>query len=247
MSTIRRIIKLIPLMYGSYKLLLSVIERTRIGEKSTLEIFSSIHKKNSWKGKESVSGRGSDLHQTRNIIIALPGIFRDLKIRSLLDIPCGDFHWMSNVPMEGVDYTGADIVPGIIQQNSKAHSNTSRTFIVKNLIAEDLPAADLVFCRDCLVHLSFTDIQSAIRNLCRSGARYLLTTTFTERTENSNIVTGQWRPINLALPPFSFPPPLQVITEGCEEYGNEFADKSLALWTVESLQGITFVNGPDVP
>ncbi len=149
--------------------------------------------------------------------------------------------------MEGVDYTGADIVLGVIQQNSKDHSSTSRTFIVKNLIAEDLPAADLVFCRDCLVHLSFTDIQSAIRNLCRSGARYLLTTTFTERTENSDIVTDQWRPINLALPPFSFPPTLQVITEGCEEYGNEFADKSLALWTVESLQGITFVNGPDVP
>lgn len=246
MASFRHLMKSIPFVCAGYKAFRRALPQRHLKGEGASEIFSDIHKNNSWKGKESVSGRGSDLHQTRNII-ALPGIFRDLKIRSLLDIPCGDFHWMSNVPMEGVDYTGADIVPGIIQQNSKAHSSTSRTFIVKNLIAEDLPAADLVFCRDCLVYLFFTDIQSAIRNLCRSGARYLLTTTFTERTENSDIVTGQWRPINLALPPFSFPPPLQVITEGCEEYGNEFADKSLALWTVESLQGITFVNGPDVP
>ena len=246
MSKIKNAFKSIPFVLSSYKWLLNIKERGRLGRKPTAEIFSTIHRKNAWKGEHSVSGRGSDLHQTRNIITAIPRVCRDFKIRSILDVPCGDFHWMSNVQLVGIDYTGADIVPAIIQTNAATHQRESTRFMVKNLITDDLPVADLIFCRDCLVHLSFNDIKCAIKNMCRSGARYLMTTTFTDRVVNHDITTGQWRTLNLEKPPFSFPPPELLVREGCEEYGEEFSDKSLGLWTLESLRKTIYVAGHNV-
>jgi hypothetical protein len=35
-------------------------------------------------------------------------------VKSLLDIPCGDFHWMRRVNLQGLSYVGADIVRELI-------------------------------------------------------------------------------------------------------------------------------------
>ena len=64
----------------------------------------------------------------------------------------------------------------------------------------------------------------------------LLATTFTGRTENLDIATGgDWRPLNLQIPPFSFPPPLRLVNEGCTEGRNMFTDKSLGFWRLADL------------
>src|ERR1035438_4746570 len=138
-------------------------------------IFTEIFYRNKFGGKESVSGPGSDLHQTRVIRSALPVVFDDSHAHTILDIPCGDFHWMMHVDLEGIDYTGADIVTGLIQQNKK-YETSSIHFCELNLISDKLPKVDLVLCRDCLVHLSHRDAILALRNICRSGSNYLLTT-----------------------------------------------------------------------
>lgn len=82
------------------------------------------------------------------------------------------------------------------------------------------------------MHLSFADIQRALDNLMRSAIPYLLTTTFPECQANEDIVTGDWRPLNLERPPFGFSPPLELLNEGCTEAGGLFADKSLGLWRI---------------
>jgi glycosyltransferase involved in cell wall biosynthesis len=85
------------------------------------------------------------------------------------------------------------------------------------------------------VHLSLHDIEAAIANIIRSGSRYLLTTTFPSRDTNHDIETGQWRPLNLERPPFSFPAPIRLIDEHCGEWGGQWADKCLGLWEVQAL------------
>jgi hypothetical protein len=95
--------------------------------------------------------------------------------------------------------------------------------------------ADLILCRDCLVHLSFTNIRHAFKNIVRSGASFLLTTTFPDHDENEDIEDGDWRLLNLEKPPFSFPAPIATFKEGCDEEGGAFADKSLALWNTAQL------------
>jgi hypothetical protein len=68
---------------------------------------------------------------------------------------------------------------------------------------------------------------------------YLLTTTFPDHDQNEDVEDGDWRLLNLELPPFSLPKPLAIFTEHCEEEGGAFADKSLALWRVATLNGFS--------
>ncbi len=94
---------------------------------------------------------------------------------------------------------------------------------------------DLIFCRDCLVHFSNDNILKTFENLKNTGSKYILTTTFTECDENIDIVTGDWRIINLTLAPFNLPEPLQIINENCTEGDGAFSDKSLGLWKISDL------------
>jgi hypothetical protein len=198
-------------------------------------IFRDIFVDNTWGSEISHSGTGSDLTQTAAIREELPQLLHDLNVQSMLDIPCGDFHWMQKLALD-IDYTGGDVVPELIERNNERFGNERRRFMTVDIAAGELPRVDLVFCRDLLVHFSFVDALRAIENLKRSGSTYLLTTTFVDRTENSDIETGQWRPLNLRLPPFSLPPPLRVINERCTEGGGtDWADKSLGLWRLADL------------
>ena len=103
------------------------------------------------------------------------------------------------------------------------------------LIKDRLPEADMILCRDCLVHFAFDDVFRALRNIAASGATYLVTTHFEGDRENRDIITGEWRPLNLERRPFGFPPPLRLINENCTEGGGNYADKSLGIWRISDL------------
>ena len=198
------------------------------------EIFRAIYVDNLWGSEDSRSGTGSDLQQTAMIRETLPTLLRELGAKSMLDVPCGDFHWMRTLDL-GIDYIGADVVADLIAENAAQYANDRRRFQVIDIANDALPRVDLVFCRDLLVHFSFADALSAIANLKRSGSTWLLTTTFTNRADNVDIETGQWRAINLQLPPYNFPPPQRMINENCTEFGTDWADKSLGLWWLVDL------------
>lgn len=188
--------------------------------------FTHIYKTNAFGGVDSVSGKGSSLDSTSAVRAALPGIHARYGIRSLLDAPCGDFHWMATVDLGAVQYIGADIVEPLITSNIVKHG---RDFRCLNIVSDPLPPADLILCRDCLVHLTFADIAKALDNFRQSGAKYLLTTTFPGR-QNSDLGKGLWRALNMEAAPFNLPAPLELINEGCTEGGGAFSDKSLGLW-----------------
>lgn len=212
--------------------------RAAQGEALTpLETFRLIHRSNHWGGAESRSGPGSARHQTAVLQSELPRLFARLGVTMLLDLPCGDAIWISAVSLGGVRYLGADIVPEVIERNRERQGSTG-TFEVLDLMASLLPPADLILCRDCLVHLSFGDIRRAIANLRRSPITWLLTTTFPAQSRNEEIVTGDWRPINLELPPFDFPEATLLLNERCTEQDGRFADKSLGLWRIADLPGV---------
>ena len=226
-NPIKRIVKKIPGVVPLYRTLFALLPRRLI--------FSRIYASNKWEGKGSISGPGSDVDQTRILVEELPRLLANFDVRTMLDIPCGDFHWMRNVRLEKIDYTGADIVGELIERNTQGYESDSIHFRNLDLIKDRLPAVDLILCRDCLVHLSFKDLWSALLNVCSSGAIYLLATTFTRRTENQDIVTGHWRRLNLQVAPFMLPPPLAILNEGCTEGGGENDDKSLGLWKIADI------------
>jgi hypothetical protein len=201
-------------------------------------VFAGVLRSNAWGDEESVSGPGSNRAYSAAIRRALPPLLRELGVRVFLDLPCGDFFWMKEVDLEaaGVErYVGADVVPELIERNVRRYSQPGRTFLRLDLTRDPLPRADLVLCRDCLVHLSFEDAFRALANLKRSGSRYLLTTTFPGRGDNPDIPTGHWRPLDLQAAPFRLPPPLRVVSEEYDGDEGRYRDKSLGLWRISDL------------
>lgn len=199
------------------------------------EAFRHAYRTNLWSGPESRSGPGSGLDQTRLLRAALPDLCHRRDLRSLLDVPCGDWRWMATVDLSGVEYTGGDLLEELVELNRRAFGGPGRRFERLDLTASALPRADLLLCRDCLVHLSLADISRALANIRRSEITFLLATTFPAEPDNLEIVTGDWRPLNLEAPPFGFPRPLELINEGCTEGDGRFRDKSLGLWRVSDL------------
>lgn len=195
----------------------------------TVSIFRKIYLTNAWKDKESRSGRGSTVNFTKNIIQSLPLLLEQYNVMSVFDCPCGDFNWMKDVVHKIPRYLGGDIVPELVEANKKLYPNIE--FIQFDLITQQLPDVDMLFCRDCLFHFCESDIEKTINNIKRSNIKYLLTTNFTI-FKNRDISTGQWRPLSLRKEPYLFPEPLCTVTEN---YTGLYEDKHMALWKVEDL------------
>ena len=193
-------------------------------------IFSAMGELYRRYGDESLSGPGSTLAQTRILRERLPQLLEHLKVRTLLDAPCGDFNWMRTVNLGIERYTGVDALPDLIARNQQAHANAQRQFQCTNILAGNLPRADAILSRDFLVHLSFDEALRCLSSFRESGAQYLLATTFPQRTSNADTRDGEWRTLNLTLAPFNFPAPLLLINEKCTEGGGAYADKSLGVW-----------------
>ena len=202
------------------------------------EKFSEVYERNMFGGRVSRSGEGSDLVQTEIIRRELPRIVKEFSIQTFLDAPCGDWYWMKETNLGVEQYIGVDIVEAMIEKHKKSFGSPAQIFLCLNLATDSLPKVDLIFSRDCLVHLRFEDALKIIANFKRSGAKYLLTTTFIDRTRNHDLVgmDSFWRPLNMRLAPFNFPEPLLIVNEGCAEEAGQYADKSLGLWLLSDIK-----------
>lgn len=210
----------------------------RAGELTALglrERFARIYATNLWSDPESRSGTGSGLDATQVLRTALPTALRQLEARVLLDVPCGDFTWMEHVDLSGIEYIGGDIVPSIVEANRRMHARESRRFVELDLTRDTLPDADVLLCRDCLVHLSYANIRGVLDNVARSKIRVVFMTSFPGRRDNYDVADGDWRPLDFQAPPFSFPAPRVTIVEQCAEEDGSYSDKALLAWRVDDL------------
>jgi len=200
------------------------------------EIFTTIFRTNHWKSKESVSGPGAEMRQTREIRKTLPNIFKQFRIKTILDIPCGDFNWMRAVDLSMIDkYIGADIVTELIKSNITKYSDNKKEFIELDITKDCLPKVNLIFSRDCFVHLKNEDIHNALNNIKKSDSTFLLTTTYIYGDTNSDTYNGKWRPINLNKEPFNLPPYSEYINTDFRDKGKNHPGNGMALWRISDL------------
>lgn len=173
------------------------------------DIFSNIYHKNLWRCDESVSGPSSTLARTYNLRNSLPDLFEKLNVGVVFDAPCGDFNWMRSVisGLSNIRYIGADIVSELIDINVLKNQDLQQvSFVHMDITVDLLPNADLMICRDCLFHFSYSDAARFLVNFSSSKIDYLLTTTHlnNNKFENKDIRTGDWRYMDLFLPPYAF-------------------------------------------
>lgn len=197
--------------------------------------FISFYTENRWGDTESVSGPGSNLARTSKLRNELPALLKEIGAQTLIDAPCGDFNWMKDTVLGVEHYIGVDIIPDLIARNQSLYGNNQTRFTLLDLTRDKLPRVDVILCRDCFIHFSYRHIAAAIKNFKRSRATYLLTNTYPGWQNNVNIRTGDFRQINLLLPPFNFPSPLKQIDEKFSGETEQFFGKALGLWKLSDL------------
>lgn len=196
------------------------------------ERFTHIYNKNKWNDGESRSGAGSSAETTANIRTVMPALLGDLNVQTLLDAPCGDYNWFRMIERdENTRYIGGDIVQPLIDANNANFADATTDFIHLDITKDELPAADLWLCRDCLIHLSYADVAKAVENFLRSDIPLWLVTTHTEIERNIDIPTGHCRMINLEIAPFNFGSPMRYV----EDTDHSGTGKCLGLWDKASL------------
>lgn len=181
-------------------------------------LFVAARKK--WGG----NGSGSTFFSTIAIRTALPTLLDELKIESILDLGCGTLSWFDKLAYK-FDYVGVDVVSDVIAQNRKAHPR-----LRFEVLAAELPQTDLILCRDCFAHLTLETVHDMITRIVSSESKWLLTSTYPHSKYNGELhKAGDYRPINLTLPPFSFPPEHRLICDDRQ------LDKHLGLWKIADL------------
>jgi SAM-dependent methyltransferase len=196
------------------------------------DIFTDYYRENYWENDESLSGDGSTLAYTENLRRELPALLEKFEIQSILDAPCGDYNWFRFVERgAGVRYIGADVVEDLIRRNREKYAGPDTDFIKLDITRDRLPAADLWMCRDVLFHFSFRDVFLSLQNFLRSDIKFLLATSHTECAANADILSGQFRLLNLELEPFNLPAPIA----GIDDWIEGFPIRKMCLWRREAV------------
>jgi hypothetical protein len=203
---------------------------------SNEEKFTWIYHNKYWVCKESVSGTGSTIEYTKNLRANLPILFREFNIRTVFDAPCGDFNWMHHL-LKNVEitYTGGDIVKPLVDSLNLNYSKHNISFIHIDLTRDVPPKCNLMICRDCLIHLSYEDTKLLLNNFLQSGTNYLLTTTHVNINNsiiNKNILTGDYRMIDLFSTPYNLPNSPKFIIE---DWIAPDPQRVMCLWSREQI------------
>ena len=178
--------------------------------------FSYIYKSKYWQNitDGSLSGGGSNAISTNHIKKSLREFIKRNDIKSIIDIPCGDWKWMSELDLSDLEYVGYDIVDELISDNQRKYAKNNITFKVKNLVDEKLPKSDLIIIRDLLVHLDHKDIIKCLTNLNDSDFKFVGITNYPRILSHKNRLLGdylrlgdKWRPINFSIYPYNLPSP----------------------------------------
>jgi hypothetical protein len=220
-----------PSFYKCINKLDALRSGSKLKNRDAGEIFSDIYKANVWENDESVSGDGSTLEYTTNLRKELPLLFEKFEINSVLDAPCGDYNWFRHVERASIDYIGGDVVSELIINNNEKFGGPNTRFVSLDIINDELPKCDLWFCRDVLFHFSYADIFRTLENFVNSEIEYIFTTTHNKCALNSDILTGQFRLLNLRLGPFDLAAPIYSIDDWIEG----FPERRMCLWTRETI------------
>merc|ERR1719265_1369501 len=135
----------------------------------------------------------------------------------MYDIPCGmmlwtkpflNHTWQSD---RSFTYVGMDVARSVVHELNHTIKDP-RVKVLYTDVSNDVPKVNaqnprhsIVMSRQMLQHLSNEDACKALKNLVRIPAKYLLLDYFPDSTENRDITTGEFRPINLRLSPFNLP------------------------------------------
>lgn len=207
------------------------------------EIFTSIYNNFGFGSEESRSGPGSTLEETKLIREKLVELINEKNIKSVIDIPCGDWNWMKEIAENFDFYIGGDIVDECVISNNEKYGGDKIKFLNIDLLTDEIPEGDLLIVRDVIGHYPIEDGDLILKNILKSKCKYLLTTTIHNILnkksiyKNKTIDVGRHYMVNLMEEPFNFPKPISYIEEIPRIDGYDSGErKVLGLWEIEDIK-----------
>lgn len=201
-------------IYGRLRIALDSRRRRKM---STRKIFTEIYEKKLWGGKEEFnSGSGSSEGSvTAAYVKKITAYLKSQRKKpTVVDLGCGDFQIGRQLTAYCSSYTGVDIVPNLIKKLDKTAKTKNIKFLCLDIVADPLPAGEIVFVRQVLQHLSNDQISAILKKLKAYKTVFVTEHYPTDRAKikpNKDIVAGsairlyQNSGVYLDKPPFNLP------------------------------------------
>ena len=170
----------------------------------TEQVFTTIYRKGFWGYNEEgvgFSGAGSTVANTNDYVVFLQNFIRENNIKTVVDAGCGDWTFSKNVDWSGIKYLGVDVVESVVKENNEKYGSENIRFEHFDIIRYELPAADLLICKDVLMHLPNLKILFFLKSTKRFK-HCLFTNNIGGENQNHDIQQGEFRPLDLRGPPF---------------------------------------------
>lgn len=179
------------------------------------DIFDKIYENSYWGNG---SGGGSSPEATEPYKIFLEGFIRQHDIKSIVDLGCGDWQFSQFLDFGSATYFGIDASKNVIANNQRSFSRPGVSFANLPESYSKLPSADLLVCKDVLMHLDTKKVQDILSILpsfkyalitndisCVSAFREILhrmRRPFSP-VNNKEIKTGDYRTLDPTQQPFN--------------------------------------------
>lgn len=187
--------------------LLSWLVIDAVTERDPAGTFNRIYKEGYWGKNASgsgTSGTGSTVKITQQYRAFLEYFIKQHGVTSVVDAGCGDWSFSQKIDWNGASYLGIDISTVVIEDVKQRYETETTKFQMGD-ITEELPAADLLICKDVLQHLSNELVLKFVRNNLKPG-RFkwaIITNDRIAGEANRNIKVGEHRYVDLGSPPFN--------------------------------------------
>lgn len=165
-------------------------------------VFEHVYETKRWLGKVgTLTGLGSAIECVKEYLFFLQNYVDKNNIQNIIDLGCGDFNLMQHFNFKNINYLGIDIVNFVIEENNKKYKSDNINFLHENILTyKPKIKYNLVILKDVLQHLSNKNIISLLDNIDYSN-NIIIVNDITDN--NYDCENGEWRGINLNLPPFN--------------------------------------------
>lgn len=144
----------------------------RFANMSPAEVFSEIYRRKLWgsaANSQYCSGQGS--HYVSIVgpyVTAVRAFLAEFAGKpDVVDLGCGDFNVGSQLRDRCGRFIATDVVGELVARNARDFAHLGVEFRCVDIIADDLPAAEVAFLRQVAQHLSNAQIASIIPKLSR--------------------------------------------------------------------------------
>lgn len=178
-------------------------------------LFAWVYENNQWGRSPEGARYYSDSPPELTVgYRAVVGAFiRSHGIRRVVDLGCGDYLASGGIDMGEADYVGVDIYDELIAHNRRMFGDDRHSFVVADLVEDELPPGDLALVAMVLYLMSHADAMIVLDKLRRypyalvtdgqpdipPGQRHNVDKPTDKYTPKDWYGTGFW----LELPPFS--------------------------------------------